>query len=343
MKDLLRLTRPLNLLIIIFTMVAMRYGVVGGFLQESSDELRSLAVDPGTSIFVQVPDNTFVHGFSGPLFWLLVLSTVLIAAGGNMINDYFDTRTDRVNKPEAVIVGRTVKRRVAMVGHLVLTTAGVLIGALVAWRSGQLQLVAIPVFSATALWFYSTKLKRTFLLGNGLVAVLVALVPLSVGLYEIPGLLDLYGTSARGTGTGGEDVEIIFGFQGLWAWILGFTGFAFLTTLVRELQKDLADMKGDAADGCRTIPLVLGTGWAKAITLLYLGITIMALLLVRSRVLTDQFSYWYIGAGLVVPLLISAGFTYQATNRQGYIIAGNVLKAAMALAITFAFFIRMTL
>lgn len=343
MTDLLRLTRPLNLLIIVYTMWAMRHGVVSGFLAVSSGELQALALAPGAGIFEKVPGNTFRHGFSEVLFWLLVLSTVLIAAGGNMINDYFDTRTDRVNKPEAVIVGRTVKRRVAMVGHLVLTTAGVLIGAVVAWRSGQLHLVAIPIFAATALWFYSTKLKRTFLLGNGLVAVLVALVPLSVGLYEIPGLFNLYGSSARGTGAGGAEVEIIFGFQGLWAWILGFSGFAFITTLVRELQKDMADVKGDAADGCRTIPIVMGIGWAKAITLFHLGVTVLALLVVRANFLTDRFSYWYIGAGLIVPLLVSAGFTYTATDRQGYTIAGNILKAAMAIAITFAFFIQRTL
>ncbi|MBP8823286.1 MAG: geranylgeranylglycerol-phosphate geranylgeranyltransferase [Flavobacteriales bacterium] len=343
MLDFLRLTRPTNLLIIAFTMVAMRYGVVGGFLAVSSAELQAMAADPTATIFGNVPGNTFEHGFSGPLFWLLVLSTVLIAAGGNMINDYFDTRIDRVNKPEAVIVGRTVKRRVAMLGHLALTAAGVLIGAGVAWRSGQLHWAVLPVFSAAALWSYSTRFKRTFLLGNGLVALLVALVPLSVGLYEIPGLFQLYGASAKGTLTSGEAVEIVFGFQGLWAWVLGFAGFAFLTTLVRELQKDLADIKGDAADGCRTIPVVLGTGWAKAITLLYMGITILALLVVRSKFLTDPFSYWYIGAGLVVPLLISAGFTYQASDRQGHSLAGHVLKAAMAIAITFAFFIRKTL
>ncbi|MCC6839850.1 MAG: geranylgeranylglycerol-phosphate geranylgeranyltransferase [Flavobacteriales bacterium] len=343
MLDFLRLTRPINLLIIAFTMVAMRHGVISGFLAVSSAELQSLAVAPGATIFQKVPGNTFGHGFGEVPFWLLVLSTVLIAAGGNVINDYFDTRIDRVNRPGQVIVGRSVKRRTAMMGHLMLTTAGVLTGCAVALLCGQWHLVALPLFSATALWLYSTKLKRTFLLGNGLVAILVALVPLSVGLYEIPGLFNLYGSSARGTGMGGEEVEIVFGFHGLWAWIAGFSGFAFLTTLVRELQKDLADMPGDAANGCRTIPIVMGTKWAKAITLLYLGIAIAALLLVRSTLLTDQFSYWYIGAGLVLPLLLSAGFTYNATSRQGFTLAGNVLKVAMAIAVAFAFFTEKTL
>lgn len=341
MLDFLRLTRPLNLLIIIFTMVAMRYGVVQGYLDVSTTDLQGMG--SGGMIFAKIPGNTFLHGFSTLHFWLLVFSTVLIAAGGNVINDYFDTRIDRVNRPNSVIVGRSVKRRVAMMGHLILTGAGVLLGALVAWRSGLLHLVALPVFSAAALWFYSTKLKRTFLLGNGLVATLVALVPLSVGLYEIPALLNTYGSSAVAALPNGEALEIRFGFQGLWAWIIGFSGFAFLTTLVRELQKDMADIKGDKAEGCRTVPVVMGQKWAKAITLCYLAATIVALLLVRSTLLQDQFSYWYIGAGIVIPLLLSAGFTFQATDRQGFITAGNIMKAAMAIAVTFAFFIRYAL
>lgn len=138
-------------------------------------------------------------------------------------------------------------------------------------------------------------------------------------------------------------VEVLFGFHGLWAWILGFACFAFLTTLVRELQKDMADIKGDAADGCRTIPIVMGIGWAKAISLFYLAVAILALLVVRSRFLTDQFSYWYIGAGLVIPLLLSAGFTYGAHDRKGFSMAGHILKLAMAVAIAFAFFIGQVL
>ncbi|HQV38177.1 MAG: geranylgeranylglycerol-phosphate geranylgeranyltransferase [Flavobacteriales bacterium] len=339
MGAFLRLTRPLNLLIIAFTMVAIRYGVIGGYLEVSSVDLRHMAPSPDVTLFAQVPDNTFVHAFNELLFWLLVCSTVLIAAGGNVINDYFDTRIDRVNKPDEVIVGRSVKRRVAMMGHLVLTALGILIGAVVAWRSGQLHLAVIPVFAAGALWYYSTKLKRTFLLGNGLVALLVALVPLSVGLYEIPALTSAYGNSASANIGGGQELEVVFHFNELWPWILGFTAFAFLTTLVRELQKDMADIKGDKADGCRTVPIVMGVNWAKALTLFYLAVAIIALLLLRAVVLTDKFSYWYIGAGVVLPMLLSAGFTYGANDRNGFNTAGHILKFAMAIAVAFAFFI----
>lgn len=343
MGAFLRLTRPLNLLIIAFTMVAMRYGVIGGYLQVSSLDLQRMAPSPDVALFEQIPDNTFVHAFNELLFWLLVLSTVLIAAGGNVINDYFDTRIDRVNKPDEVIVGRTVKRRVAMMGHLMLTAMGILIGVVVAWRGGQLHLAAIPLFVAGSLWYYSTKLKRSFLLGNGLVALLVALVPLSVGLYEIPALTGAYGSSASTTIADGRELEVVFHFNELWPWFLGFAAFAFLSSLVRELQKDMADIKGDKADGCRTVPIVLGLPWAKALALFYLAVAIIALLLVRALALTDRFSYWYIGAGIVLPMLLSAGFTYGANDRKGFNTAGHILKFAMAVAVAFAFFIHKVL
>lgn len=318
MLAFLRLTRPLNLLIIVFTMAAMRYGVIGAFLKVSAAEVQGVV---------------FRHAFSEVLFWLLVASTVLIAAGGNVINDYFDTRIDRVNKPDAVIVGRTVKRRVAMVGHLVLSGLGLVIGVFVAWRSGQPKWAVIPAFAVASLWTYSTSLKRAFLLGNGLVALLSALVPLTVGLYEIPALAQAYGKLEG----------LLFDPAGLWSWILGYAFFAFLTTLVRELQKDMADIKGDQADGCRTVPIVWGIGWARALALLYLSIAVVALVIVRMIALRDPLSYWYIGIAIIGPLLLSAGFTYTATTRRGFNTAGNILKAGMAIAIAYAFLVRYVL
>jgi 4-hydroxybenzoate polyprenyltransferase len=138
-------------------------------------------------------------------------------------------------------------------------------------------------------------------------------------------------------------MEAAFGFEGLWAWILGYTFFAFLTTLVRELQKDMADMKGDEADGCRTVPIVWGVKWAKVLALFYLTCAILALLLVRAVALTDTLSHWYIGLGIIAPLLLSAGFTYNAATRLEFNTAGNILKAGMAIAIAFAFLVRHTL
>ncbi|MCC6540969.1 MAG: geranylgeranylglycerol-phosphate geranylgeranyltransferase [Flavobacteriales bacterium] len=338
MKDLLKLTRPTNLLIIAATMLLMRYGVIGGHLERGLQQLCSDVADVQRSTLILPP------GF-GPqmplvLFLLLVLSTILIAAGGNVINDYFDTRIDRINKPGQVIVGRTVRRRVAMTAHAVLSGLGLLLGVIVAWRTGLFKWATIPAFAIGALWVYSTTFKRRLIIGNGLVATLTALVPLTVGLYELPLLQRAMDPAWVVELPNGDRYEMQPFHIELWYWILGFAAFAFLSTLVRELQKDMADVKGDAADGCRTLPIVWGMKWARIIALIHIAVIIGLLLFVRSQLLRDPFSYWYIGIGVIGPLLLSAGFTYQAQHREEFIRAGNTMKVAMVMAIGYAVLIR---
>jgi 4-hydroxybenzoate polyprenyltransferase len=312
MRSFISLTRPLNLVIIVLTMVTMRYGLLNGVLKAGGWTLQL-----GTLNFV-----------------LLVASTVLIAAGGNVINDYFDTRIDRINKPGAVIVGRTVKRRIAMAGHLVLSGIGLVLGAWVAWQAGSLRWVAVPAFAIGALWTYSTSFKRRFIIGNGLVATLTALVPFLVGLYEIPLLERHYTAEILSLGATPEQARGFFTI--LWAGIGIFTVFAFATTLVRELQKDLADMKGDEADGCRTVPIVLGERWAKILVLFYAGCISVGVWVVYDRFLSDSTSFWLLGVGVVLPILASAVLTATANTRKEHLLAGHVMKAAMVVAIGFA-------
>ncbi len=339
MLDLLRLTRPVNLLIIALTMIAIRYGVIAGNLERGLHHLmRELG---GT---VERSDLVLPSGYGPQMpllhFILLVISTVFIAAGGNVINDYFDTRIDRINKPGQVIVGRSVKRRVAMTSHLVLSGLGLMIGVFVAWRCELLQWAWIPLFSIGALWTYSTSLKRSLVIGNVLVATLTALVPLTVGLYEIPMLARYFATPKVIMAHGGQFVMEPGFFRELWAWVLIYAVFAFMSTLVRELQKDMADVKGDKAVGCRTVPIVWGMGWAKTIALLHTGLIVIGLLAVRSFFLHDQLSFWYIGIGITAPLLLSAGFTYNASTRSEHVRAGMLMKAAMVMAVGYAFLIQ---
>lgn len=340
MPDLLRLTRPLNLLIIALTMVAMRYGIIAGNLERGLTQLLAELGGGVDRTELVVPPH---FGPQLPLasFVLLVLSTVLIAAGGNIINDYFDTRIDRINRPGQVIVGRTVKRRVAMTAHMVLSMAGLLLGVLVAWRNGLWQWATIPAFSVVALWTYSTTLKRRLVIGNVVVALLTALVPLTVGVYEIPLLARSFAEPwVIGTPDGGRYAMEPTFFRELWTWVLAYAAFAFLSTLVRELQKDMADVKGDEAAGCRTVPIVWGMRWARVLALVHTGLIIAGLLSLRSIALRDPFSFWYIGIAIIGPLLLSAGFTYQAASRAEHLRAGMLMKLAMVMAVVYAFLVR---
>jgi 4-hydroxybenzoate polyprenyltransferase len=338
MLAFLRLTRPVNLLIIAITMVLMRYGVIVGIMERGVAKFLAEVDTPVERSELVLP-NAFGPQLPLYLFILLVLSTLLIAAGGNVINDYFDTRIDRVNKPDDVIVGRSVKRRVAMTGHLTLSGLGLLIGVFVAWRAGMPQWALIPAFSIGALWTYSTTFKRQLIIGNGLVATLTALVPLTVGLYELPLLKRAFAMPQVVALPDGTQYEMEPVLPEFWYWILGYAAFAFMSTLVRELQKDMADVKGDEADGCRTIPIVWGMRWAKGIALFHIGVIIIGLLLVRAWLPDHGLTYWYIGIGIIGPLLLSAGLTYIARSRKEHVTAGNIMKLAMLMAIGYTLII----
>ncbi len=311
----IRLTRPLNLAVIALTMWLMRYYVLRPVVEVNGYELQ----------------------LSAFYFFLLVLSTVLIAAAGNVINDYFDQRTDRVNKPKNIIVGVHVKRRVAMLVHQLFNLAGLAIAVFVAWKIGIWKLSIVSFFAAGSLWFYSVQFKRDLIVGNVIIAFLAGLVPLLVGLYEIPLLIREYGAEVAAYFTEmrpGEDPAMYF--KIMFYFILGYALFAFLLNLIREIQKDMADVKGDMRIGARTIPLVYGIKNAKKITASLIVIAMIALLVLQQMVVSDTYSLVYLIIAILLPLAMSLFYNHRAVRRPGFMRAGNYLKIAMLFGILYS-------
>lgn len=167
-----------------------------------------------------------------PGFQVLVLSTVCIAAAGYIINDYYDVKIDAINKPDRLLVGRRIRRRRAMFAHLILSAVGVLLGLLLSIPVALINLGAVLL-----LWGYSARLKKMLLVGNVVIALLSASMLLVVAVYN--------DTLNRIT--------------------LGFALFALLISLIREIIKDVEDMKGDASFDCRTLPIVAGLRGTKLV------------------------------------------------------------------------------
>jgi 4-hydroxybenzoate polyprenyltransferase len=215
----------------------------------------------------------------GPLsFFLLSLSTVLVAAAGYIINDYFDINIDIINKPDKMVLDKVINRRWAMAWHTILNMAGVSLGFIVAWRIGQIYLGLTQVFCSLLLWFYSTSFKRQVLIGNVLISLLTALAVVVVGFYE----KQIYESFEAIMSPSGRKLIQVIGVYAL---------FAFMISLVREIVKDLEDMIGDAKDGCRTIPIVWGVLPAKRLcNSLLLALEIL-ILLSEIRI---AFAGWYL-------------------------------------------------
>ena len=241
MRSFINLIRLPNLILIVLVQYLVRYCIIGAMVQFSHLELQMSNFD----------------------FFLLSLSTVMIAAADYIINDYFDTRIDSVNKPDKVIVGRSIKRRVAMTAHLIISFTAIAIGFYLAHKVGMNKLGLIHVLSVGFLWFYSTDFKKQFLIGNLVVAMLAALVPLIVGLYEIPLLIKEYRELL---------IESSSNFNFIFYFVAAYSGFSFLTTLVREVIKDIEDYIGDKEFGRNTLPIALGIKASKGILLILIAI-----------------------------------------------------------------------
>lgn len=205
-------------------------------------------------------------GFPEVLPWwlllLLTLGVVLIAAGGYVINDYFDVKIDRINRPDRLIITNTVDKDRAMRLFQILTVAGLLCGLWAAYQVRSLSLAIVFLLVPGLLWFYSASYKRMFLVGNLIIALAAGLTPLTIALANVAWLTRHYAMVMPYMPLSHD----------LYCWLGGFSAFAFLCTLIREITKDLQDQEGDRELECHTLPICLGDVPTKIIlTCLVLG------------------------------------------------------------------------
>ena len=308
-----QLVRPINLLIMVLTMYAMRFLVQAPILK-STLELEEWK------------------------FGLSVLVVVLLAAAGNIINDYFDVRVDRINKPQRVLIGKGVKRRVAMASHTGFNVAACLIGGYLAYTSRTWVLALVPVFMAASLWFYSVHFKKRPLIGNVVVAIMVAAVPLWSGVFEL--------LAQKSSGTGPLTHFLLDVFA--WIALLAYATFAFLLTLIREAQKDLEDMEGDRVHQFKTMPIAWGESLTKRFVLVLGTVSILAVGACTLELCQfHKNNWWWVAlsslALVIAPLVQSIRKTLGATTKADYHAASRTTKLAMAGGLLMSFWIYFTL
>jgi 4-hydroxybenzoate polyprenyltransferase len=319
MKEFLLLIRWKNLLIVILTMVLMRYFVIAPLLSMGTVDLLS---SPGkhVAMTLQLPWYDFI---------ILVAATVFITAGGYVINDYFDIKTDLINHGK-VIVGTRVSRRKAILWHSVFNITGVAAGFYISVRAGYFGMGILFLLVSGLLYFYSASYKRQFLIGNIIVAVLTALVPMLVIFYEWPSIFRFYTVNAVNT----PKLDYIF------YWIGGFALFAFLTTLTREIVKDIEDFEGDNAYGRSTLPVVIGIPASKIIATCLIAVTVVLLYLVWFFYVRDWFTLTYMSVAVVFPLLIAAFRIFAGKSKKQIHGVSNLIKVVMLTGILYSLLVK---
>jgi len=310
-KDILRLVRWSNLLFLAVLIWAMNQWVAVPILERAA--------------------------FGGQLPWYTLLligcATVLIAAGGYVVNDYFDVKIDRINRPDELIVTHTVSRETAMHLSIALSSAGVVCGMAAAWLLRSTTLGVVFVLVPGLLWFYSSSYKRLFMVGNLTIALLSALTPMTIAIANIAQLkLMPYAESILPYTTLEHD---------LYAWLGGFALFAFLLTWIREIIKDMQDQQGDRELECHSMPVVWSETWTKVFVTLLFILTLALIGYLWWAVLPFPHSWQtlstrYIALGIVTPMLGAIGLLWSAKIPSDYKTCQQVIKLTMLLGMLYS-------
>lgn len=256
------------------------------------------------------------------LFFLLVFSSVLIAAAGYIINDYFDVQIDAINKPDRIIVDHKLNRRWAILFHMLFSVAGVICSFYVSYKAGNPLIAIINLGCVLLLWFYSTYFKKSLLLGNLVISLLTAWVTMVVYLF-VGGRIVYY--------HGWHNAIQPFDIRKLFLLTLSYSGFAFILSLIREAVKDIEDMPGDAKHGCRTMPIIWGIPAAKIYTGVWLSVIIAALGIVLFYMLQSGWKAGsvYMLVFIIVPLIIVLKNLKNAKSTSDYHRISNTIKYIM--------------
>ncbi len=307
MLEIFRLIRLRTIAFTAFTMYAMRFLVILPLLDKEGFDL-------------QMPEGDFS---------LLVIAVCCLVSAAYVINDYFDTKADRISGSRPVIVGKTISRRAAITLHTLLNVVAVGIGYYLARNVHHSEIVFLFLVISAILWFYSSRFKKRFLWGNLIVAFLAGLIPLTVATFEIPLLNEAYSDVI---------VKTQMDFDNVFYWTSCFAYFLFLNMLIYEINKDMYSVNGDRAEGIMTIPVKCGIPAARKVIITLVAVCLISLVVFfikefRSSVVVSV----YFLIGLIVPYLVY-GYAVLKNDKMKFQL--RLIRLIMALCIGISLFLH---
>ncbi|WP_082379387.1 geranylgeranylglycerol-phosphate geranylgeranyltransferase [Pseudalgibacter alginicilyticus] len=246
---------------------------------------------------------------------LLILATICIAAAGNIINDIYDVETDFVNKPDSLIVGNTISEKTAYNLFIIFNMIGVGIGFYLSNHVNKSAFFSLFVIISALLYVYATYLKRTLLIGNIVISILVSLSIIIVGIFELLPSINLENQS----------LQLYF-----FKIIFNYALFAFMINFLREIAKDIEDINGDYKAGMNTLPISIGRNRANNVLIVLTFITLLLILFYIIDVLYNELiSVSYFLIFIVAPLIYILIKTIEAKTKKDYHLISNTLKLVM--------------
>ncbi len=254
-------------------------------------------------------------------YGLLVLSTVLLAAAGYVINDIFDVATDSINKPNNVIIGKGISEARAYNIYIGLNITGVAIGFYLSNVILRPSFATVFILIASLLYFYSTSLKQIMILGNFIVALLLALSVIIIGIFDL-----FPATNAENQAQ----------MASLFSILIDYALFAFMINFIREIVKDIEDVNGDYNQGMNTLPIAIGISRAAKIALGFAIIPfILSLLYINTYFMQNKLyiATLYSFAFVLAPLLYFIVKIFTAKTQKEFHHLSTVLKLILLFGI----------
>ena len=284
--NFLKLIRYPNLLMLAFMQLIFRYG----FLKLQN---------------IPLALNDWQYG-------LLVLSTVLIAAGGYVINNIFDQDTDNDNKPNNVIVGKSISETNAYSIYVALNISGVSIGFYLSNVIAKPGFAALFILIAATLYFYAINWKQMLLIGNFIVALLLSFSVIIIGIFDLFPVVNQSNQPLMAN---------------LFSILIDYAVFAFMINFIREIVKDLEDVNGDYNQGMRTLPITLGISrTAKVVSILSFIPVCAILLYINNYLMPLLFVTIYMLLFVVGPLLYFSIKIWSASSQKEFHVLSLLLK-----------------
>tara|TARA_R100000935_G_scaffold37980_1_gene59129 strand:+ start:959 stop:1864 length:906 start_codon:yes stop_codon:yes gene_type:complete len=244
-----------------------------------------------TSAFILAPDLPLRNVFFDPNLFFLILSSATVIASGYIINNFYDSEKDLINRPKKTMLDRLISQRTKLSVYFILNFAAIFFASYVSFRA--VVFFSIYIFT---IWLYSHRIKKILFLGN-IMASFLAIIPFFVVFVYY------------------KNFETV---------IFIHATFLFIMIAMRELVKDLENLKGDLIQNYKTIPVVYGEKWSKFFLSLLTVLAMIPILLLTTRFDTGLMAYYFYTSLLL--LIFFLLFLYFSNAKWQYLILHNILK-----------------
>ena len=312
--DFLRLIRYKNLLMVLLTMVLTKYAVIDSIF------FSNLSFKNYTLIHTTYLGITLTYY----QFTLLALSILSITAGGYIINDIFDIEADKINKPLKVILEKSISKKKAWILYYSSTILGLFLGTYLSFTIENSLYSFFFIGTILVLFLYSKYLKKTLIIGNLIVSLLLGLVVFITVIFNEPkahnsNLLEVISNMAT-------SIRLLL-------ITITYIVFSVLTNLIREIIKDIEDINGDLKIKAKTLPILFGRKRASKVAFFFCAVLLVFLLIILQSLIKEYVLLTYGILFILLPLLYFMYKLWSSQSKKDFSLLSNLMKVIMLFGI----------